>query len=288
MAVEVTILYKYLSSTFSEALPTAFEAAGSMVSSIQARNKNDTTRSEYTVELVYQFLTHLITLHLSQKQPYKPAHVREKLETMIHAFPHNSLFLSTYAGIFKHQAQLDEKIRRTIRWPVFAEPEKTNLTAWSVTICHEISRYEAQAGSTAENVRALFQRALHGSGSPVAKARLLWTLWYRFEEGVLEKMLAQRELFAGSKHARRQVVRQAGRLRQVFLDGLRVMPWLKEWVLNGLRMFDRGRDDELSWDLRELKEVYNVLHERELRVRTDGIEELVEDLMDEAARRERK
>jgi len=288
MAAELSVLYRYLSSTSSEALSGAFEAVDSATTSVRPRNINDRNRGDYIIELIYQFLTHLITLHLSQKQPYKPLLVRHRLESMIHTFPQNSLFLSTYADIFKHQAQLDDKIRRTIRWPVFAEPEETNLAAWSVTICHEIGRYEAQAGSTAENVRALFQRALFGLGSPVSQAPRLWWLWYRFEEDVLGKMLAQRELFAGSKHAARQVVKQSGRLRQVFLDGLRVLPWLKAWVLAGLKTFDGGRDDDLSWDLRELRSVYDVLHERELRVRTEGVENFVEDLMTIAARRERE
>jgi len=281
MAIELTVLYRYLVKPPFEALAAAFEAAESLLSSFQTRNKSDSARTNYIAELVHQFLTHLITLHLDQKQPYKPNLVREKTENVIHAFPNNSLFLSTYATIFKHQSQLDDKIRRTIRWPVFAEPEKTNLAAWSVAICHEIGRYEAQAGSTAENVRAMFQRALLGLGSPVAHAPSLWTLWFDFERGVFEKLTEQQNLFGVSKHTSREIAKQSGRLRQIFLDGLRYLPWLKEWILLGLQTFERGRGDDLGWKLRELKAVYNVLHERELRVRVDGVEELLEDLMTE-------
>lgn len=288
MVIELTLLHRYLSAPSSEALSAAFEMAESLLSSLRSRTKNDCSRTEYITELVYQFLTHLTTLHLFQKQPYKPRLLREKLEAMIQAFPQNSLFLSTYAEIFKHQSQLDEKIRRTIRWPIFAAPEETNTAAWTVAIGHEIERYRAQTGSTAENVRAMFQRALLGVGSPVAHAPGLWTMWYTFEKMVLEELLKQRDLFGGAKHARKEVVKQAARIRQVFLDGLRYLPWLKEWVLLGLRTFDRGRDDELSWSIQDLRGLYNVLHERELRVRTAGLEEFLEELMDEAASKERK
>jgi len=164
---------------------------------------------------------------------------------------------------------------------MLAAPEKTTLAGWAIVAAHEIDRFEAQASSTAENVRAVFQRALKSVGSPVAHAPLLWMLWFRFERAMFEQLLRKND-DVGSRYARKEMAAQMERWKAVSLDGLRCLPWWRDWVLAGLAAFDRGVDESRR-ELRDLKRVYNVLHERELRVRVEGVEELVDDILNAGA-----
>jgi hypothetical protein len=92
-------------------------------------------------------------------------------------------------------------------------------------------------------------------------------MWFRFEERVVNGMLSQRNM-------RRQDIEKAFlRIRQVFSDGLRFLPGVKAWVLLGLHFFDR--EDEWAWPRSELKGVYEVMNERELRIRVEGLEDLL-------------
>lgn len=166
---------------------------------------------------------------------------------------------------------------------MLAQPEKTTAAGWAIVAAYEIDRFEAQAGSTAENVRAVFQRALKSVGSPVAYSPLLWMLWFRFEQAVFERLVRKNDDL-GSRQARKEVAMQMERWKAVFLDGLRCLPWWEDWVLAGLVAFDRGEDND-GWELRDLKRVYNVLHERELRVRVEGVEDLVDELLEAEAGR---
>ena len=126
-------------------------------------------------------------------------------------------------------------------------------------------------------MRALFQRCLLGVASPVVRATSLWRLWLCFERDVLRR-LVERHAHSISKHAKRAVDKQAQQLKQVFLDGLRMLPWMKEWVLLGLETFDGDEKDAPRWEFAELRRVYNVLQERELRVRNVQFEASLDEL----------
>ncbi|GAB7341732.1 hypothetical protein MBLNU457_g0068t2 [Dothideomycetes sp. NU457] len=275
LASELLVLLSYLTAT--NALPAALDFLHAHSAILEQQTS---AKAKHARELLHQFEAHLIYHHIQQKQPYKPLVVREKLQDSIRLYPHNSLFLSLYTKIFRYQSRVDESVRRTIRWPMLAEPGKTTIAGWASVAAYEINRFDAQAGSTAENVRAVFQRALKSVGSPVTHAPLLWMLWFQFEQAVFERVMLKGDDM-GSKYARKEIATQLERWKAVFLDGLRCLRWCKNWVLAGLAALNR--EDESGWDLRDLKRVYNVLHERELRVRVEGVEDLVDDLLEAGA-----
>jgi hypothetical protein len=109
---------------------------------------------------------------------------------------------------------------------------------------------------TVHSVRSLFSRALLAPESRVKHSILLWSKWLDFESSRTAKKTP-----AGSSSALDQV-------KQVLLDGLRSLPWSKAWVIRGLRLFSQ----ENGMGTRELRQVYNVLTERELRIRMDAEE----------------
>ena len=55
------------------------------------------------------------------------------------------------------------------------------------------------------------------------------------------------------------------RTRQVILDGLRYLPWCKTWVILSLQYL---ANDGITAES-ELRQIYDVLVERELRIRMD-------------------
>lgn len=167
---------------------------------------------------------------------------------------------------------MDDRIRTVMRNGLLAN-EKSSIAGWACALGQEIRRFQTSGavfGVTSESVRATFERALLGVGSPVAHARMLWEMWFRFETEAVESLLAN------GAGARRELEKASKRLRQIFLDGLRFLPWVKNWIVMGLRFFERS--DGLGWSRGELKRVYNVLHERELRIRTEGLEDLLDEL----------
>lgn len=60
------------------------------------------------------------------------------------------------------------------------------------------------------------------------------------------------------------------------MDGLRYLPWSKAWLLMGLRIFA----DEREMNFPELRQVYDLLLERELRIRmnADAVEAAIAEL----------
>lgn len=107
-------------------------------------------------------------------------------------------------------------------------------------------------------------------GSPVRYSQMLWAMWFHFE-----KRIAMEEAGQKSVIGKKTIVTQNlyEKLKQVFLSGLHHLPWSKKWILLGLETFDR--DDGMGWVTPELKRLCNVLIERELRIRVDGIDHLL-------------
>ena len=87
-------------------------------------------------------------------------------------------------------------------------------------------------------------------------SRALWTRLFDFELQAAQNETTEK--------------RSLHNLKDVFLSGLHNLPWSRDWVLRGLEVFDR--DDGMGWTARDLRQLYNVLMERELRVRTEDFE----------------
>ena len=221
------------------------------------------------IEMLHQVKAGVISYHISKRRPYRPAFVRFELETSIARFPDNTIFLEMYRDN-EVRFRLDDRVRSILKTQVLTHSQSP-LVTWSFSINQELVRFKSQSsGSTAESVRSTFNRALMTVGSPVRYSHMIWVMWFQFE-----KLLAQKEATSRSVAGKRSVAERKPfqKLKHVFLSGLHHLPWSKNWVLMGLETFDR--DDEFCWSTQDLKRLYSVLTERELRIRVDGLENLL-------------
>lgn len=151
------------------------------------------------------------------------------------------------------------------------------MVAWTFAIDQELHRYTSQSsGSTAESVRATFNRALLTTGSPVRHSKTLWMKWFWFEMQAASTEASEKRATRRRATAEQQPLQK---LKQVYLSGLHYLPWFKDWVLLGLQAFDR--DDDSGWSTGDLRRLYNVLVERELRIRVEGLEDVLDAKMED-------
>ncbi|KAH9819857.1 NRDE-2, necessary for RNA interference [Teratosphaeria destructans] len=211
------------------------------------------SRQRLGVELIYQAQARLLRAHLQHHRAYKPAALRLALTKGLQIFPNNGLLIDTYAKIGSC-SRIEDRLRSSL-WHGEVGSE-SSLVAWSHFLSEEVRRCNEEAsGSTANSVRSSFTRALLSPDSRVKHSVALWTLWLQFESSWL--------LSASSAQVKKNAA--LAKARQVFLDGLRMLPWSKSWIIEGLRLFSR----EGGMSEGELRQVYHVLAERELRVRVN-------------------
>lgn len=232
----------------------------------------------FTIELLHQSRARFIHYHVRTSTLYKPSYIRTLLTESISLFPHNTMFLSLFAWN-ESRFRIEERVRDTIR-DITTHPVTGNesgntddlLTAQVPVTSHLFSIYTelsrpVHAGSTIHSARAAFEKAITGPDtsstlqSP-STARSNLTLWKLYI------------LFELSHHDIR-------RAKDVFYRGMRACPWSKELVMlafSHLRadLLGERRDEGMGFD--ELRRVYNVLVEKELRIHVD-----IEDLLDEMA-----
>lgn len=205
-----------------------------------------------STELLLQHKAKMIEMHVDHKHAYKPAILKQELAHDLNMFPSNSIFLALHSRLAAH-----DRLRTLVQEQRAVELAKMSITQWSSLVTQEVRRLEAVAsGSTANSVRALFKKALLGTDSAVKHSPFLWLAWLRFEH--------QLTLSDSSSTS------AAGNLKQVFLDGMRHLPWHKAWVLAGMRYLPECN----SLSEVEMKQVYKTMVEKGLRMRVD-IEDLV-------------
>lgn len=261
--VEMLALVAYLTE------PDALQASVDAVDEQCKAAKKNFANQLVLVELLHQVKAGIIAYHIRQKRSYRPAFVRFELETSIADFPDNTILLDMYRDN-EVRFRLDDRVRSILKNQVLTRGQSP-LVTWTFAINQELLRYASQSsGSTAESVRSTFNRALMTVGSPVRYSQMLWAMWFHFE-----KRIAMEEAGQKSVIGKKTIVTQNlyEKLKQVFLSGLHHLPWSKKWILLGLETFDR--DDGMGWVTPELKRLCNVLIERELRIRVDGIDHLL-------------
>ena len=243
------------------------------INTIQTQYHASTQRSSENhilLELLHQIKASILSYHVRQKRAYRPAFLRCELEASIKLFPTNNIFLEMYRDN-EVRFRLDDRVRSILKTQVLTNSQSP-LVGWTFAISQELLRYTNQSsGATAESVRSTFNRALLAAGSPVRFSQLLWMKWFQFEKQAALKEAVVTSTFAKRKNAVEQ--QPLRKLKQVFLSGLHTLPWSKDWVLIGLDTFDRN--DKLSWEERDLRRLYNVLAERELRIRVEGLEAIL-------------
>lgn len=204
------------------------------------------------LEPIHQGKARLLYHHLTTSRIYKPSLIREELNQSISLFPQNTMFLSLLA-FNESRFRIDDRVRSTLHQQL-ADPlaDKDSTKHWtdslgeSTLIPHLFAIYTElyrglAAGSTAHSARAAFESAV--ATRPGQCSAALWKLYIQFEIALGEKM----------------------RAREVFFRSIRACPWAKGLVL--LAFSEAGLRDEMSTD--ELRRVWNVLVEKELRIHID-------------------
>ncbi|OAX85331.1 hypothetical protein ACJ72_00296 [Emergomyces africanus] len=212
-------------------------------------------RLEATVfgELLLQAKAKLLYHHATSTRIYKPALLRSELTDSISRFPQNTLFLSLFTWN-ESRFRIEDRVRSVLRQYTTpttwngddSKNSPTNFSTRSTLIPHLFSIYAelhrgVSAGSTVHSTRATFESAV---ASPSGQSNAsTWKLYVLFELSLS----------------------QWGRAREVFYRAIRACPWVKELVLLAFR--EQGLRDLMGQD--ELRKVWNVLVEKELRVHVD-------------------
>ncbi|GFG21135.1 protein NRDE2 homolog [Aspergillus udagawae] len=282
-------LLAYLSQSFD--MTKALEAYSHAMASLSTLPERFHSFRTFTTELLHQARARLIYYHVRTSSLYKPSQIRSLLTESISLFPHNTIFLSLFAWN-ESRFRIEERVREVVRDVTSETKQRTShdrTTAQQIPITsHLFSVYTelvrpVYAGSTLHSVRAAFEKAIgdpahlphtgaltNGASSSTSTARSSLTLWKLYI------------LFELSRH-------EINRAKEVFYRAIRACPWSKELVMLAFTHLradvfrDRYKDspkkgEGMGFD--ELRRVYNVLVEKELRIHVD-----IEDELDRLATR---
>ena len=263
--------------THSQDLVKALEAYDGAISRVGTLPAQDRLYQSFTTELLHQARARFLYYHVRTSSMYKSTHIRSLLADSIQLFPHNTMFLCLFTWN-ESRFRIEERVRDTIRdiTETKRHPEESlTMTQVPVTthlfsIYTELLRPE-YAGSTLHSVRAAFEKAIGeqstgATNTIMSTTRSSLTLW---------KLYILFELWRGN----------IARAKDVFYRAMRACPWSKELpmlafthlradVVRERHPTASGRDEGMGFD--ELRHVYNVLVEKELRIHIDIEEELEE------------
>ena len=211
---------------------------------------SDGPSHQSTRERLHQSFARLIYHHITHTAHLKPAEIRSSFEESIAVFPQNSIFLSLFAWN-EARFRIDDRVRSLIRDVLLSNRSASNDKG--TTVPHLFAVYTEIArginfGSNMNAIRAAFERAAESEAC--AHQAGLWRLYFLFE------------------HSRGNM-KEA---KAVLYRSVRACPWVKDLYLLAFEHL-RGVDDGMN-DL-ELKGLYDLMVERELRVHVD-LDELLE------------
>ncbi|KAF2183653.1 DUF1740-domain-containing protein [Zopfia rhizophila CBS 207.26] len=222
-------------------------------------------------EVHAQAVAQLLAFHATSAPIVKPALLRTNLEPLIATFPNNTIFLAMYAAN-ESRFRIEDRVRDILRPPLQGSRQEPSIVRWFFALFFEMKR-GGLVGSTAHSVRALFRRAEAsdvGSNSPA-----LWKSHVLFEVAEAEKARA-RQATRSAKRGKggmvgregkggigKEVDEAAGRVKDAFFRGLTRLPWCKEYMMLAFTHLRDFLEEE------ELRRMYNVLVEKELRVYVD-------------------
>jgi len=227
--IELLALYTYFQTSKSLEAGLAVYSEGSII--FQKREKVSSAAHEH----LHQARTQLLVLHQKHTKLFRPAITRECLIESISLFPNNTIFLTAYASN-EARFRLDDRVRSVLSDVVLSDKHK-NVIGWCFAIWNELQR-GIEFGGTSHAVRAVFEKAVQRTAN---RSLMLWTAYFLFEHsgGHLQKA------------------------KQVFFRGLTSLPWAK-WF--AMLAFDH-LEGELGFE--EMRNVWNVLGERDLRIYVD-------------------
>ena len=199
---------------------------------------------EASQEQVHQCFAHLVYYHTTHKSQFKPSEVRSFLAESIAAFPHNTIFLCLYASN-EARFHIEDRVRSVVRDVLSADsskcPVKKSLAPYFFAIRAELAR-DVRFGSNTHAIRGAFEHAIESDAA--AHCPGLWKMYFLFEKS-------------------RGNMREA---KAVFYRSIRACPWVKSLYLLA---FEHLRGVEKGMSETELKGVYDLMCEKELRLHAD-------------------
>ena len=241
IACDLLIILTYLSNSVS--LSSALEAFTASLASLSSYFPSDSPAHE----LLHQSFAQLLYHHANHVPLFKPATIRETLTASVALFPHNTVLLSVYAWN-ETRFRVDDRVRTIINDVVLGstmgdrrKEDKESVIPHYFSLHTELNR-SLIAGSNSNTVRKTFEKAI--SDTAGAHCVGLWKSYVLFEieEGDLK------------------------RARSVWWRGVQACPWAKELWMMGFQELRVGMRDE------ELKGLYEMMVEKELRMHVDLIE----------------
>jgi hypothetical protein len=199
-------------------------------------------------ELNAQVVARLLTYHVTHAPIVKPALIRSALEPLVALFPDNTILLSLYAAN-EARFSIDDRVRGIMHRSALHASDSMTIAGWSFAIHFETLRGEI-AGSTSHSIRALYKRATHADASG-AHAPALWAMYLRFEIAQLQVERTRN----GKKVEEAEM-----RVKETFYEGLRSLPWCKDFMMLAFTEAGGVFEEEGLW------KVYRVMQEKEIRV----------------------
>ena len=243
------VLLSYLSS--SRTLENAHSTFTHNFSLLSTRFPSTSTPHE----LLHQTFARLLHYHATHVPLFKPAFIRKALAASIALFPQNTIFLSLYAWN-ESRFRINDRVRSIIADVVLnptPSPQSNDVndsvTPHLFAIYTELNR-SPTFGSNINTIRHTFERAV-ATDSAGAHCAGIWKLYILFE------------------HTRGEI----GKAKAVWWRGVRACPWVKLLWMMAFEKLRSGFRDE------ELREVWEVMGEKELRLHTDleGLRERMEE-----------
>ena len=241
IACDLLIILTYLSNAAS--LSSALDAFKASLASLSSYFPSTSPAHE----LLHQSFARLLYHHATHVPLFKPAMIRETLTASIALFPHNTVLLSVYAWN-ETRFRIDDRVRTIISDVVLGstmgdrrKEDQESVIPHYFSIHTELNR-SLMAGSNSNTIRNTFEKAINDTAG--AHCVGLWKSYVLFEmkEG------------------------ESKRARSVWWRGVQACPWAKAlWMMGFQELRDEMRDAEL-------KGLYEMMVEKELRMHVDLIE----------------
>jgi hypothetical protein len=236
----------------------------------------------FTAELLHQARARLIYFHISQKEHFDPRRLKIMLRKSLALAPHNTMFLSLYMWNDARLPILD-RIREPFSF-MTADPESHYaqvladrarspvILQWPPVSAHlfliHVGLSRSMAVGTHYSIREVFERALGERPSEMDFPKCfgyectrsnvtIWKLYVLFE---LEK------------------ASDLNRAKAVLYRAIRACPWSKDLILLAFeRLYERAPGARDGLQAQELRQLYHLLIEKQMRVHVDlakGLEEM--------------
>ncbi|KAJ5174284.1 uncharacterized protein N7482_000161 [Penicillium canariense] len=265
-------------------LGAALDAYSAAVLELRNLPPDEENYKAFTAELLHQARARLIYFHVSQNREFKPLQIHTFLKESISLFPHNTMFLSLFMWnelrfpIFdrvrdplalinadpERRYQLHEQSALPIIIPQRV-PVSTHLFSIYMELCRPVF-----TGGTIHSVRAAFERAIGEHSNSVSNGADDKVAGKSFDGDSARSNLTIWKLYMLFELDRAQDIKAA---KAVFYRAIRACPWSKELPMLAFERLG-GQQQGLSFD--DLRELYNVLDEKQLRIHVDISKELKE------------